>query len=131
VECQRHRATVAILRRILSDLAPATWLAGGGPVGSFSTGDGSTTFRIPDLRGEFLRAWDDGRGVDTARAIGTWQADRLRSHTHEIEVNSTSAAGPRLATGTGASGAGTIPTVAAGGAETNPRNVALLACIRF
>ncbi len=50
--------------------------------GCFSSGDGATTFRIPELRGEFLRCWDDGRGVDSSRAIGTWQDSQNRSHAH-------------------------------------------------
>lgn len=29
---------------------------------------------LPDLRGEFIRGWDDGRGVDPGRAVGTTQA---------------------------------------------------------
>ncbi|EAN6189810.1 phage tail protein [Salmonella enterica] len=29
---------------------------------------------IPDLRGELIRGWDDGRGVDSGRGILTWQA---------------------------------------------------------
>jgi hypothetical protein len=33
----------------------------------------------PDLRGEFLRAWDNGRGVDAGREIGTWQEDAIRN----------------------------------------------------
>lgn len=27
------------------------------------------SLRLPDLRGEFIRGWDDGRGVDSGRAI--------------------------------------------------------------
>ena len=34
---------------------------------TFGVGDGSTTFALPDLRGEFIRGWDDGRGIDTSR----------------------------------------------------------------
>ena len=40
---------------------------------TFGAGDGSTTFQLPDLRGEFLRGWDDSRGVDTGRAFGSAQ----------------------------------------------------------
>lgn len=50
--------------------------------GCFSTGDGSTTFRIPDLRGEFIRGFDDGRGADTGRGIGTYQASQNLAHSH-------------------------------------------------
>ena len=35
---------------------------------TFGVGDGSTTFNVPDLRGEFMRGWDDSRGVDGSRA---------------------------------------------------------------
>ncbi|CBW73715.1 PHAGE TAIL PROTEIN [Mycetohabitans rhizoxinica HKI 454] len=50
--------------------------------GCFSTGDGKTTFRIPEVRGEHLRFWDDGRGVDSGRGIGTWQDSQNRAHAH-------------------------------------------------
>jgi phage-related tail fiber protein len=36
---------------------------------TFGAGDGSTTFNIPDLRGEFIRGWDDARGVDSGRVV--------------------------------------------------------------
>ncbi len=39
----------------------------------FGLGDGSTTFLLPDLRGEFLRGFDDSRGVDTQHAFGSNQ----------------------------------------------------------
>jgi hypothetical protein len=50
--------------------------------GCFSTGDGATTFRLPEVRGEFLRFWDDARGADASRAIGTYQVSQNASHTH-------------------------------------------------
>ncbi|EHL7217327.1 phage tail protein [Escherichia coli] len=28
---------------------------------------------LPDLRGEFIRGWDDGRGVDSSRTLLSWQ----------------------------------------------------------
>lgn len=36
---------------------------------------------LPDLRGEFLRGWDDGRGVDVGRAILSSQGDAIRNIT--------------------------------------------------
>lgn len=48
----------------------------------FSTGNGTTTFRIPELRGEFLRCWDDARGADPNRAIGSYQGGQNASHAH-------------------------------------------------
>ncbi|MEM7422100.1 MAG: phage tail protein [Pseudomonadota bacterium] len=41
--------------------------------GMFGSGDGSTTFDLPDLRGEFLRGWDNGRGADVGRLLGAAQ----------------------------------------------------------
>ena len=45
-------------------------------------GNGSTTFNVPDLRGEFVRGWDDGRGVDSGRNFGTAQGDNNKQHNH-------------------------------------------------
>ncbi|TBR42826.1 hypothetical protein CBF23_006525 [Marinomonas agarivorans] len=43
----------------------------------YGEGDGSTTFNVPDLRGEFVRGWDDGRGVDVGRNLGKPQKGSL------------------------------------------------------
>lgn len=102
-------------------------------------GDGSTTFQLPDLRGEFVRGLDDGRGADAARAIGSWQADALRSHRHDTVDGSRYSHCPQsggsstygfLLDGTGTS-LPDLKTGITGGAETRPRNVAMLACIRY
>ena len=58
----------------------AQWSAG--RWGCFSSGDGATTFRIPELRGESIRCWDDSRGIDGYREIGSWQDSQNRSHAH-------------------------------------------------
>ncbi|TKC83831.1 hypothetical protein FAZ69_22625 [Trinickia terrae] len=58
----------------------AAWAAGSN--GCFSQGNGATTFRLPELRGEFLRCWDDGRGADASRGIGTWQGSQNVFHAH-------------------------------------------------
>ncbi|WP_445497899.1 tail fiber protein [Photorhabdus sp. SF281] len=37
---------------------------------------------LPDLRGEFIRGWDDGRGVDSGRGILSWQPQQVQWHQH-------------------------------------------------
>lgn len=100
----------------------------------YGVGNGTTTFNLPDLRGEFLRSWDDARGIDSGRAIATAQAAAFASHNHTGTngfANTWYIAG--AAGGAHATAAGSNSTVngtdATGGAETRPRNVALLACI--
>ena len=55
---------------------------------TFGVGDGSTTFGLPDLRGEFMRGWDDGRTVDTGRAFGSAQLDGIKTHDHTFSATS-------------------------------------------
>ncbi|WP_127650668.1 phage tail-collar fiber domain-containing protein, partial [Pseudomonas koreensis] len=50
---------------------------------TYNKGDeGAGNFRLPESRGEFLRGWDHGRGVDAGRAAGSYQADTLKAHSH-------------------------------------------------
>ena len=123
---------------------------------TFGVGDGSTTFNLPDLRGEWLRGLDDGRGVDSARALGSAQGDQNKSHTHTGSSDSTGAHAHTLKviSGTGSiathagtawdkttSTAGLVDSAGAhshtitigsdGGTEVRVRNVALSACIKF
>ncbi|MBI6554686.1 tail fiber protein [Pseudomonas veronii] len=116
---------------------------------TFGGGDGSTTFQIPDLRGEFVRGWDDGRGVDAARAFGSLQLDAFQGHWHQNFYNAQASIGSggnayamsvrapavnsvdgiadavRYAISDGVNG---TPRTAA---ETRSRNVALLYCIKI
>lgn len=53
--------------------------------GMYGEGDGSTTFRVPDLRGYFLRALDDEAGIDSDRDLGSAQEDAIRNIVGEIK----------------------------------------------
>lgn len=53
----------------------------------YGAADGTVNFNIPELRGEFLRGWDHGRGVDAGRVQGgAVQASDLGSHAHAITI---------------------------------------------
>ena len=49
---------------------------------TYGAGDGRTTFNLPDLRGEFIRSWDDGRGIDPGRGHASQQSGNVASHRH-------------------------------------------------
>lgn len=58
---------------------------------TFGTGDGSTTFNLPDLRGEFVRGIDEGRGADSGRVFGANQGSANASHNHRVYGNTAGA----------------------------------------
>ncbi|EHV85569.1 phage Tail Collar domain protein [Escherichia coli DEC7B] len=47
------------------------------------------TNKLPDLRGEFIRGWDDGRGIDTGRSILSIQGYATEDHAHGLPSRST------------------------------------------
>lgn len=53
---------------------------------TYGAGDGTSTFNLPDLRGEFIRGFDAGRLVDSGRVLGSAQAEALKSHTHTADA---------------------------------------------
>ena len=80
-----------------------------------------------------MRGFDDGRGADINRALGSFQVDDFKSHTHDAPTGS-NASGPLEVANSLASFfdySPAYPTSATGGVETRPRNVALLACIKY
>ncbi len=116
-------------------ITDTAWLAGA--TASFSTGDGSTTFRLPDLRGEFRRGWDDGRGLDASRTLGSVQSEAIGPHQHNANglTNRNTVSGGsdqvlmRNGTVNGLSNA--VGNTGAGiGSENRPRNVSVLVCIK-
>ena len=128
---------------------------------TYGAGDGSTTFNLPDLRGEFIRGLDDGRGVDDSRGIGTAQTGQNLAHSHTASTATSgnhghtthghiSASQFQVSGGGGYGGVGTpysadsgamvvaggdhthkVTVGSDGGTEARPRNVALLYCIKY
>lgn len=107
---------------------------------TFGAGDGLTTFNLPDLRGEFLRGWDDGRSIDSSRIFGSSQSGQLEGHYHGLQKiafhNASNDIGSdgypmRYAAGDDGSYNNWETDSTYGGNETRPRNIALLACIKY
>ena len=57
---------------------------------AYGTGNGSSTFNLPDLRGEFVRGFDNGRGVDNGRSIASSQSSQFGQHNHNVSASSSS-----------------------------------------
>jgi microcystin-dependent protein len=55
---------------------------------AYGSGNGSSTFNLPDLRGEFIRGVDRGRGVDSGRNIATSQGSQNAQHNHSATSTS-------------------------------------------
>lgn len=135
---------------------------------SYGVGDGSTTFKLPDYRGYFLRGWNNGSGVDPAAAsrtnrgdgttgdvVGSVQSDDNKSHAHGVTDPGHSHAQATMDGIAGANrevpqassygidygdGAGAVPTASSvtsisiqanGGAESRPKNINVLYCIKY
>jgi microcystin-dependent protein len=155
--------------------APSGWLVADGSAVSRTTysdlfavvgttygvGDNSTTFNLPDLRGQFLRGWDaaggTARGCDTGRVFGSSQTGMVGPHAHDLRTNTFDvAAGYNPATFRSILGLAccqittgvkpnytpycfvcdpAVPTQSAiqlnTGTETRPMNVAMLPCIKW
>jgi phage-related tail fiber protein len=173
IEATKQRTPAGALMDFAMATAPTGWLkCNGATVGrvayaelfaaigtAWGDGDGVNTFRLPDLRGEFRRGWDDGRGIDSSRAFGSGQGHNMQTHYHgtgqflaDNEDNfsfisrawsgsyfSRRSDGNHnyLTTGTLTGGTGNNRDTGTGnqqllsGSETRSRNVAVLSCIKF
>jgi len=114
----------------------------------YGVGDGSTTFNLPDLRGQFLRGWNHGAGTDpdaasrtdrgdgtTGDNVGTKQADENKSHTHITSGDFWRRPATdyviSLSTGTWDNLTTDPETSASGGNESRPKNVSVMFCIKY
>ncbi|AZD14162.1 phage tail protein [Pseudomonas chlororaphis] len=113
--------------------------------GRFNKGDeGAGNFRLPEARGEFLRGWDHGRGVDPGRLEGSYQLDALQhmSGGFDGNIDVKTATGVFTAqnnglvssnNGTSTGNHGVVfnaANVARTANETRPRNLAVMWCIK-
>jgi hypothetical protein len=95
--------------------------------------------KLPDLRGEFIRGWTDGRsGADAGRTFGSTQADDFKSHNHQtsidglqVEISGSLGQAWSMGPGNRPQNSTSFSMYDNGGTETRPRNVALLACIKY
>jgi microcystin-dependent protein len=105
---------------------------------TYGGGDGSTTFSLPDLRGEFLRGWDNSRGVDSGRGVGSSQGSGFIDHTHNTGNfmdfdfgTSGTHNGPHFTSATGRGARNTSGANTGSGPENRPRNISVHYCIKF
>ena len=119
-------------------------------VTSWGSGDGVTTFHLPDLRGRFLRGVDGTANNDPDKAtrtacnvggnvgnnVGSIQADVYGSHSHSGNImmggNSVDMNGLNFTTSNmnmpGPNNPGTMPS---GGNETRPKNAYVVYIIKY
>ena len=97
---------------------------------TWGVGNGSTTFNLPDLRGEFVRGFDDGKGTDTGRVFASSQTEMVGKHNHAFNTIISGTGYNQVSNGVqGALSASATSNNT--GTETRPRNIALLACIKY
>lgn len=114
---------------------PALYTALGGASSPYGQTD--TTFKLPDLRGEFIRGWDNGREVDEDRRLGSTQSSQNLAHTHRIIDTSGTDDNNDVTNSfdtnneTNQNYGRYVETTSSGGNESRPRNIALQAIIKI
>lgn len=167
-------ALVGMVAHFPTTSAPAGWLRANGAsvsrtvyadlfnrIGTLFGSDSPSTFKLPDLRAEFIRGWDDGRGQDAGRALGSWAASQNLLHDHDAEIkpggehdhefeiprdlgqrqddiSNDAFLGDEIEEGTAVIRTSRAPNHThgvsvkpSGGNESRPRSIALLACIKY
>ena len=115
--------------------APAGWLECNGQAAPTALAAVLGTANVPDLRGEFVRGWDNGRGVDSGRNILTAQADSIGDHQHSMTLGSNFGADgtsrpAQWGSGDVNAGNETAYTDSMTAAETRPRNISMMYIIK-
>lgn len=112
---------------------------------AFGTGDGSTTFNVPDLRGRFIRGQNDSSGNDpdaagrtasgtggaTGDNVGSYQADGNLAHTHNVSGVAGNTVNADGASGGFSNAFITVATTSSGGNEARPKNVNFKHIIKY
>ncbi len=74
---------------------------------TFGVGDGSSTFALPDLRGQFIRGWANTGSTDASRVFGSTQTDQNKNHTHTTDSTTLTGGIRKISEGFGAGGSAT------------------------
>lgn len=105
---------------------------------TYGSGDGSTTFNLPDARGRFVRVLDDGKGIDSSRKIGSTQGSQNLAHTHtttfvreKVDAEFVTVGGNAVLGDQMSAGLQTIATSSSGGGEARPNNIAFPLFIKY
>tara|TARA_B100001093_G_scaffold324544_1_gene309749 strand:- start:2023 stop:2616 length:594 start_codon:yes stop_codon:yes gene_type:complete len=155
VNLSNQTVPVGTIQSHSANTAPSGWLiCDGSPISrttysdlysivgtTWGSGDGSTTFTIPDFRGWFMRGLDGGSGIDPdagsrtgGNVIGSSQNEEFKSHYHYWVVNrgGNGGTGRLLAVGDSYNfGDLGVNTDSRGGNETRSKNKAVLFCIKY
>ena len=122
---------------------------------TFGSGDGSSTFNLPDLRGQFVRGWANNASNtgDDGRSFASTQSDQNKTHGHTASVtdpghrhvtkgHGTQDDGGSNVTGSTSGGSSStsmndantgisVSVASDGGAEVRVKNIALMYVIKF
>jgi len=114
-----------------SSVSRTTYAALFAAIGTIYGSANAGVFSLPDLRGEFIRGYDNDRGADpdSPRNLGSNQQEAFKSHDHSVDSTGHTSSSQSL-TELGQSNIGGFRTNFSGGDETRPRNVSMRYCIK-